>query len=361
MITELAGFTVSRVIPDKCLIGIMTGAYKICGGVIRDNSGQIVAHLINGINPLNLLTPVNTAFEALNTIQLYKIGKDTSEILGLAKVTMLLSGLTLAVSAASFVFLYNKLGKIDQKVNKLANDVKKIRDILESKEKAALTTALKTLSGIELGLNENTRKLLLVNARQTLGEIHQCYRTQLLAVSQVQEVLPIEEYYTITALGHAMCSAELDMLNNAVSDLDDAYETWLTASRRVSKDLILRKDPERFLFSEYTKHARTDEIVDWMDFANGADKGIEWIDELRSHVSTVRLPQIKRPKRDAIELEVDVIRKFSARSRIYAGYTSQYRYLKSINRRPSEVQAYFDSLKDDDCVEDCHLLIAEEC
>lgn len=220
-----------------------------------------------------------------------------------------------------------------------------------------MTAALKTLSGIEPNLDDKTRIPLLVDARQRLGEIHQRYRDQLLHVSLVDEILPIEEYYTITALGHAMCSAELDMLNNAVSDLDDSYETWLTATRRVSTDLILRKDPERFLFSVYAKHARTDEIIDWMDFAKGADKGIEWIDELRSQVSIVRLPQIKLSKHG--ELELDVIRKFSARNRIYAGYTSQYRYLKSINRRPSEVQAYFDSLKNDDRVEDCNLLIAD--
>ena len=55
MISELIGFTVSRTIPDKCLIGIMTGAYKLCGGVVRDNSGQIVAHLVSPSNPLNFI------------------------------------------------------------------------------------------------------------------------------------------------------------------------------------------------------------------------------------------------------------------------------------------------------------------
>jgi hypothetical protein len=348
----------------------MTGAYKICGGVIRDNSGQIVAHLINGFNPLNILTPVKTVLESVNTLQLYKLGKDmkelkesvaaleaaTSGILALAKGTMLLSGLTLAVSSANFVFLNNKLGKIDAKLNALAKDVKTIHTFLMAKEKAALTTALKTLSGIEPGLDDDTRKLLLVNARQTLGEIHQCYRDQLLKVSTIEEVIPIEEYYSITALGHTMCSAELDMRNNAVSDLDDAYETWLTASRRISTDMILRKDPERLLFSVYSAQVRTDEIIDWMDFANGVDKGIEWVDELRRDMTPVRLPQLMLNKRDAIELEI--IRKFCARNRIYAGYTSQYRYLKSNMLRPSEAQEYFNTLKDDDRVEDCHLLIA---
>jgi hypothetical protein len=371
MISELAGFTLSRVIPDKCLIGILTGAYKICGGVIRDNSGQIVAHLITGVNPLNFLPQFNTAIEGVNTLQLYKLGKDmkelkesvfalqaaTSEILGLAKGTMLLSGLTLAVSAAGFVFLNNKLGEIDAQLKALAKEVKSISAFLKSQEKAKLTTALKTLSGIQSNLDNNTRTQLLVSARQTLGEIHQRYRDQLLEVSAIEEVLPVEEYYSITALGHALCSAEMNMLDNAVSDLDEAYMTWLTASRLISTELILRKDPERLLFSVYAKHARIDEIIDWMDFAKGEDKGIERIDELRSDLTSVRLPQINLSKRDITELQV--IRKFSARNRIYAGYTSQYRYLNSIGLRPSELQAYFDSLNDDDKVEDCHLLIAD--
>jgi hypothetical protein len=32
---------------------------------------------------------------------------------------------------------------------------------------------------------------------------------------------------------------------------------------------------------------------------------------------------------------LDMIRKFSARDRIYSGYTSQYRYLQIANHRPS--------------------------
>lgn len=293
----------------------------------------------------------------MNTYQLHKIGKDTAEILSLAKGTMLLSGLTLAVSAASFVFLYKKLVKIDERIKEIAKDVKKILTFLESKEKAAITTALKTLSGIVPSLDDKTRIPLLINARQILGEIHERYRAQLLDVSHVEEVLPIEEYYTVTSLGHAMCSAELDMPNNALSDLEDAYKTWLAASRRISTDLILRKDPERYLFAVYSKHVRTNEIIDLMNFAKEDNKGTEWVDELRNNLTALRIPQIKFSKQDAIEIEV--FRKLCARNRIYSGYASQYRYLHSIGQRPSSVQAYFDSLNDADRVEDCHILIAD--
>jgi len=270
---------------------------------------------------------------------------------------MILSGLTLAVSAASFVFLHKKLAKIDEKLNELAKDVKAIRFFLKSQEKASLTTALKTLSGIGPTLDDNTRIPLLVNARQTLGEIHERYRDQILHLNRIQDVIAIEEYFSITALGHAMCSAELDMLSNAASDLEDAYDTWRTATRRITADMIIRNDPERFLFSAYAAHAKTDEIIDWMDFTHGTDKGIEWIDDLRGKTSALRLPQFKLNNTD--KMEIEIIRKLTARDRIYDGYKAQYRYLQSIASRPSKIQSYFDSLNEDDRIEDCFLLVAD--
>ena len=52
-----------------------------------------------------------------------------------------------------------------------------------------------------------------------------------------------------------------------------------------------------------------------MDFANGQENCIEWIDDLRVHASRLRIPQIKPKERDAIDIEV--IRKFTSRNFIY--------------------------------------------
>ena len=40
MLEELAGFTLSRTIPDNVLSDVLSGAYKICRGLVRDGSGQ---------------------------------------------------------------------------------------------------------------------------------------------------------------------------------------------------------------------------------------------------------------------------------------------------------------------------------
>ena len=55
MLSELAGFTLSRTIPDNILSGVLSGAYKIYGGVVRDNSSQILAHLMNSGNISSLI------------------------------------------------------------------------------------------------------------------------------------------------------------------------------------------------------------------------------------------------------------------------------------------------------------------
>ena len=47
MVSELAGFTLTRAIPDSVLTGVLSGSYKIFGGVVRNDAGQIVAHLGN--------------------------------------------------------------------------------------------------------------------------------------------------------------------------------------------------------------------------------------------------------------------------------------------------------------------------
>ena len=44
MITEL-GLTVARQIPLDMIGGLLSGAYSLHGGVIRNGAGQIVAHL----------------------------------------------------------------------------------------------------------------------------------------------------------------------------------------------------------------------------------------------------------------------------------------------------------------------------
>ena len=65
MLAELSGFTLSRTVPDHVLSGLLSGAFKIYGGVVRDDAGRMVAHLVNSNVPNLALSsfssPIGTA------------------------------------------------------------------------------------------------------------------------------------------------------------------------------------------------------------------------------------------------------------------------------------------------------------
>ncbi|HEY7156645.1 MAG TPA: hypothetical protein VH575_21935 [Gemmataceae bacterium] len=84
MLPQALGFTFTRTIPSKVLFGVLTGAYRVYGGVVRNNSGQIMAHLVNGVSPLSLTQPANAVFGAINTYQLHRIGIKIGEKIGVS-------------------------------------------------------------------------------------------------------------------------------------------------------------------------------------------------------------------------------------------------------------------------------------
>lgn len=61
----LPGWAVSRIIPHETLAGLITGQYKLYGGVIRQaaetpHTGQIVKHLIPAaLDPLGAIPELN--------------------------------------------------------------------------------------------------------------------------------------------------------------------------------------------------------------------------------------------------------------------------------------------------------------
>src|SRR6056300_416292 len=99
MISDLAGFTLTRTLPDGVLSGILSGSYKVFGGVVRDNSGQIIAHLANNGGSLAsgvasaFISPLNAAFTGMNTFQLHRIGQDVNKLVDMSQITMAMSGL----------------------------------------------------------------------------------------------------------------------------------------------------------------------------------------------------------------------------------------------------------------------------
>ena len=363
MISELTGFTLTRAIPDSVLAGMLSGSYKIFGGVVRNDAGQIVAHLVNAGNPANLLStflsPVNTAFSGLNTYQLYRVGADINKLLGLAQASMVISGLTLAVSSAGFLFLSNKINKIDKKLEEIAVDIKSIRRFLELHERARLISALRVIRELNQIDDASTKTQMLINSRQTLGEIHEKYKALLIEDKCVKELMPVEEYFTITAIGHSLCSAELGMYEQATNDLLESQSTWKTATKSFVGEKVIGKDPQRFLTKKYVSHIKSAEIASWMDFAENTDIGFDRMDQLREMSPKIDINIFNSiDKEEAIAIEV--ARKLVQRDRVLQGYVDQYAYYSSLKKKPSEIQQYFDTLSKDDKLNECYVFLSND-
>ena len=363
MISELAGYTLTRSIPDSVLAGVLSGSYKVFGGVIRNDAGQIVAHLVNAGNPANLLStflsPVNTAFSGLNTYQMYRIGADVQQLIGLAQASMVISGLTLAVSSAGFLFLNNKINKIDKKLEEMAADLKYIKKFLELQERARLISALKVIRELGQIEDESTKTQMLINSRQTLGEIHEKYKALLLEDKSVKELMPVEEYFTLTAMGHALCSAELGMHDQAKNDLLESQTTWREAAKKFVGDKVIGNEPQRFLTKKYVGHIKSEEIAGWMDFAEDDELGIDRLDQLRGMSPRIDINIFNSiDKEEAIA--IDVARKIVQRDRVLQGYVDQYGYYSSLKKKPSEIQQYFDSLSEESKINECYVFLSND-
>lgn len=380
MSESLLGLTVTRAIPPEVLMSLMTGQYKLHGGVIRwaggtEFAGQIVRHLVPVAGPTvsaSLFAPISGTLEAINAYQLHRLSGQvsalsvtTQQILQIATGTMILSGLNLAVTAVGFAVLNDKLKILDGKLNEIQKEVKAIRALLELEERARLGAALRDLLNIVNVKNPDHRHTMLFNSKNVLAPISLKYKELLGRAETIETAMAYEEYFCLTSLAHARCLAELGMLEMAHRDLDEANKFWKEQARRIANDLLLGTYPERFLFSDFAKDVPVSTLVEWLDFTHDEEKGYAWIDELRSKTtswysdddySEVSKGAAKvtsslwgvvsryggNTKTRDLDREKDVIvpsfQKLVARNKVLEGYISQYELLEEHNVTPSEFE-----------------------
>lgn len=364
MLAQLAGYTLTRTLPDGLLQGVLTGSYKVYGGVVRDQSGRIVAHLINASNPVSmvsaLVSPVRGVFTGLNTYQLYRIGENVNWLLGIAQTGMILSGLSLAVSAAGFGFLGRKVNRIDKKLEELAADLKAIRRFLELQERARLISALRVVRELPRIEDQSIRTQMLINSRQVLGEINEKYRAILLEKLAMDELMPAEEYFILTTLGHARCAAELGMTRQAADDLRESHGVWKRAAQRFVREQVIRDRPQRFFARKYANVLNMGELVGWMDFVEDKEQGYERLDHIRRETS--RIPHIdlvsRVPKEEA--LAIKTARKLVQRDRVLQGYVDQYAYMARTEQKPSQIQQYIEQIPEDRQINGCYVFVTDQ-
>ncbi len=374
MVESLLNLTVSRAIPPEVVIGLMTGQYKLFGGVVRGATGtpyagQIIRHLL----PITrqtidapLLAQISSVMGAVNTYQLSgqvnALTSATQQVLQIATSTMVLSGLNLAVTAVGFAVLNEKLKSLEGKLNEMQQEVRAIRALMELDERAKLGAALRDLMNAVNVKNSGHRDDMLLNAKNVLAPISIKYKELLAGADIFETAMAYEEYFCLTSLAHARCLAELGMLDMANRDLEEASEFWNKQAQRIANKFLLSDSPERFLFSDFAQDVPVSVLVEWLDFAYQEEKGYGWIDDLRGKtrswysqddyagvakgfpsVGKMFSKKIKAVK--PIEIDQDRKRvipsfqKLVARSNVFEGYKAQYGLLEANNITPSEFES----------------------
>jgi hypothetical protein len=363
MADNLLGLLVTRAIPQEALVGLLAGQYKLHGGVIRwspgtDKAGQIAYHLI----PAKPQTVTDPLFSPINgrmlNIDRTNFGVTTQSVLQMATGTMVLSGLNLAVTAIGFTVINKKLDRLKDQLSNIENEVKAIHELLVIEERSKLGAALEDLINGTRSQRSDDRRDLLLNAKNNLAPIRLKYKELFSKADSLEVSLGYEEYFVLTSLAHSRCLAELGMLDTARNSLESDVTFWKDQSKRITHDLLLGDNPERFLFSDFSEAVPVSNLVEWLNFAHGEEKGYEQLDELRAMTTGwytgIDRKEIGRKtgralsnighkfsrKADA-ELEwqlkkvVPSFQKLVARNNVLDGYVGQYQYLEEHNILPS--------------------------
>ncbi|RYF88299.1 MAG: hypothetical protein EON95_20540, partial [Caulobacteraceae bacterium] len=285
------GLTVAREVPLKLAAGVATGAYRVMGGVVRDDLGRIVGHLV-GAGPLTALGKLVPGLGMLQQLveqgQLISIGRDVKQIqetlatvLDLSTASVALSGLGTVTSIAGFAYLSHRLSQVDDKLLAIERDVKDIKGWLTGLQRAELQYAIDNLRHAEAA-GDQIRQGLLIQAKQAFNTLAHHYREQWAACRTTAEIAAVDDLYTVAMLGHATVCSNLGLGAAAASDLRDNSAAWARQARAHARAMLFEGQPERLLAAEFVQPLPARTLVELLDFAHDSRRGIDWIDELRA-------------------------------------------------------------------------------
>lgn len=285
------GLEVTRTIPFSQLAGLALGTHKVYGGVIRNELGQIASHLVAGTAnsfPSSLIPGLGTIGSLINAAQLYSVGRDVQQVqqtvntvLQVSMASTALAGLGLVTSVAGFAYLNQRLNKVDAKLSQLEKQIKEIRLLVQSRQKAELHTAIDCLRQAELATNDPLRHDLLMQSKSLFTTLAHYYRELWINAGEMNEIEGVDEYFTLAFMGGALATSELGLSDVAFIEMKRHYDDWQTHARRHCDKHLLRGAPQRLMDESMVDDLPARELIDTLDFVNNTSKGIDWIDELR--------------------------------------------------------------------------------
>lgn len=297
MLADL-GLTVARTIPLETLTGLLTGAYTAHGGVVRDAGGRIVAHLLTD-GPADLVKTLIPGVNVLSSLagsgQLYSLAKDVEEVRQLVSTVLtvsatgaVLSGVGLIAGVAGTAFLSRKLDAVQRQLEH-------IERLLTDQHLSVLRGAVDSLKHAEDAADQETRRALLVSAKNEFSKSAHFYESQFGEPRSGDEVLLLEEPFALAAMGSAICLSELGMHHTAAEDFQSHCDRWSPLARKHVSDFLLGEKPYRLLDGAYADDLPARELADTLDFVNSEHRSWQWLDELRKQKASSRIFRLPKP------------------------------------------------------------------
>lgn len=282
MLSEL-GLSVTRTIPVELFPGLVSGAYSLHGGVVRDGAGKIVAHLISsaGSSLTSLIPGADLLSSVVSNGQLYMLAKDVkglqsavSSALSAATAGAVLSGMGLVVSIAGFSYLSQRI----ERVEKLVVEVK---DLIEIRYVADLKAAIGYMKGAdEANVGPENRRSLLLEAQRNFSTLSHLYGDLFEKAVEIKQVKALESFYTLAFTGASIVNSELGMGDIATRQFVEHQDHWKSIVRPYIDKHVIAGRPENLLAIS-PDLLPTTELIDILDFSTDSNKGYLWLDELR--------------------------------------------------------------------------------
>ena len=339
------GLAVSRQIPADQVLGIVLGTHSVHGGVIRDSLGRITSHLVNGgatSLAASFLPGLGTIGSLINAGQLYSIGRDVQQvqqtantILQVSMAGTALAGLGVVTSVAGFAYLSHRLNKIDDKLSLMEKDIKAIKSLIQSKQRAELHTAIDQLRQAELTSKEHLRHDLLMRSKELFTTLAHFYREQWVNADEIHQIDGLDEYFTLAFTGAALATSELGMSEAASSELERHFNDWQVQARHHCGKHLLGDTPQRLMDESLVNDLSTRDLVDTLDFVNDTRRGIDWIDDLRRQ-NTSLVPAFHKALPGALQRfvapasekpAIDFSKRLRARSRVLSANVAHFDFL----------------------------------
>jgi hypothetical protein len=274
--------------------------------------------------------PISTVYGLFNP-QLHNLVSLTKQVLQISQATMALSGLNLVVSALGFAFLSRKLKDIEDQLKEIAKDVKAIRELLERRERAELRVALRELEDIEKIRDSDHRHTLLHNARRTFLTFQESYQEMLVGAKTPEDAIAVEEHLALVALCQSRCLAEMEQVDMAGRDLQKVYIFWQEHVQRIARRWLQEKKGQRVIYRNFADEVSAPAFLEWLDFAAGTPRGLEWMDDLR-RASAGKKDDVNKKERKQIEkISIPFMQQVVARNKVFDGYVAQYDLMAAQN------------------------------